>query len=76
MRICVVFNPVARGNKARHFARWLDGVAAECTLKPTTGPNDARQLAAEAVRLLRQRGFDAVRLADGYPEWRDAGLPL
>ena len=33
-------------------------------------------LAAEAVRLLRRRGFDAVRLADGYPEWRDAGLPV
>jgi rhodanese-related sulfurtransferase len=33
-------------------------------------------LAAEAVRILRQRGFDAVRLADGYPEWRDAGLPV
>lgn len=33
-------------------------------------------LAAEAVRLLRGRGFRAVRLADGYPEWRDAGLPV
>jgi len=33
-------------------------------------------LAAEAVRLLRQRGFDAARLSDGYPEWRDAGLPI
>ena len=33
-------------------------------------------LAAEAVRLLRQRGFEAVRLADGFPEWRDAGLPV
>lgn len=33
-------------------------------------------LAAEAVRLLRKRGFRAVRLADGYPEWRDAGLPV
>ena len=33
-------------------------------------------LAAEAVRLLRQRGFNAVRLADGFPEWRDAGLPV
>lgn len=33
-------------------------------------------LAAEAVRLLRQRGFDARRLSDGYPEWRDAGLPI
>ncbi len=33
-------------------------------------------LAAEAVRRLRRRGFHAVRLADGYPEWRDAGLPV
>jgi len=33
-------------------------------------------LAAEAVRLLRRRGLKAVRLADGYPEWRDAGLPV
>jgi len=33
-------------------------------------------LAAEAVRLLRRRGFQAVRLADGFPEWRDAGLPV
>jgi rhodanese-related sulfurtransferase len=33
-------------------------------------------LAAEAVRLLRQRGFDAVRLAEGFPEWRDAGMPV
>ncbi len=33
-------------------------------------------LAAEAVNLLRQRGFDAVRLVDGYPEWRDARLPV
>jgi len=33
-------------------------------------------LSAEAVRLLRRRGRDAVRLRDGYPEWRDAGLPV
>ncbi|MBI4702730.1 MAG: metalloregulator ArsR/SmtB family transcription factor, partial [Deltaproteobacteria bacterium] len=33
-------------------------------------------LAAEAVRLLRQRGIDAKRLKDGFPEWRDAGLPV
>ena len=33
-------------------------------------------LAAEAVRALRQRGVDAVRLREGYPEWRDAGLPV
>jgi rhodanese-related sulfurtransferase len=33
-------------------------------------------LAAQAVRLMRARGLDAVRLEDGYPEWRDAGLPV
>lgn len=33
-------------------------------------------LAAEAVRLLRGRGIPAVRLKEGFPEWRDAGLPV
>ena len=33
-------------------------------------------LAAEAVKLLRRRGVDARRLNEGYPEWRDAGLPV
>jgi YegS/Rv2252/BmrU family lipid kinase len=61
VRTCVIFNPVARGNKARHFRRWLDGVAAECALKPTAGPNDARRLAAAAVR----ENFDLVVAAGG-----------
>jgi rhodanese-related sulfurtransferase/DNA-binding transcriptional ArsR family regulator len=30
----------------------------------------------EAVDKLRKRGFKAKRLADGYPEWRAAGLPI
>jgi rhodanese-related sulfurtransferase/DNA-binding transcriptional ArsR family regulator len=33
-------------------------------------------LSFEAVALLRQRGFTARRLEDGYPEWRIAGLPV
>jgi rhodanese-related sulfurtransferase len=33
-------------------------------------------LAAEAVRRLRAHGRKAVRLKDGFPEWRDAGLPV
>lgn len=33
-------------------------------------------LAAEAVQLLRRRGLRAFRLRDGYPEWRDGGLPV
>lgn len=33
-------------------------------------------LADEAVRLLRRRGRSARRLADGFPEWRHARLPI
>lgn len=33
-------------------------------------------LAIEAVALLRKRGFDAVRLEDGVPDWRARGLPV
>ena len=33
-------------------------------------------LADEAVRLLRRRGRRARRLADGFPEWRHARLPI
>ena len=32
--------------------------------------------AAEAVKLLRKGGVDARRLKEGYPERRDAGLPV
>lgn len=33
-------------------------------------------LAPRAVELLRERGFHAHRLEDGFPEWRLAGLPV
>jgi rhodanese-related sulfurtransferase len=32
--------------------------------------------ADDAVRLLRRRGHRARRLRDGFPEWRDAHLPV
>ena len=32
--------------------------------------------AADAVRLLRRRGFDATRIEDGVVEWRARGLPV
>ncbi|MGH3480470.1 MAG: ArsR/SmtB family transcription factor [Nocardioidaceae bacterium] len=32
--------------------------------------------ADDAVRALRHRGVPAVRLEDGFPEWRRAGLPV
>jgi rhodanese-related sulfurtransferase len=33
-------------------------------------------LAFEAVAQLREKGFRARRLEDGFPEWREAGLPV
>lgn len=32
--------------------------------------------AVEAVKLLRERGFEAARIEDGVPEWRARGLPI
>ena len=61
MRTCVIFNPAARGNKARHFRRQLDAIGSQCALKATTAPGDARRLAAEAVG----EGFDLVVAAGG-----------
>ena len=61
MRTCVVFNPVAKGQKAERFRRQLDVIGATCALKQTTAPDDARRLAAEAVR----EGFELVIAAGG-----------
>ena len=33
-------------------------------------------LSFEAVATLRQRGYQARRLEDGFPEWKIAGLPI
>ena len=33
-------------------------------------------LAFEAVAKLREKGFQARRMEDGFPEWREAGLPV
>ena len=33
-------------------------------------------LAVKAVELLRQKGFKAVRLSEGIPDWRALGLPV
>jgi len=32
--------------------------------------------ADEAVRTLRRKGYRAQRLEDGFPEWREEGLPI
>ena len=49
MRICVILNPTARGEKARRFRRHLDDFGTQSTLKLTAAAGDARRLAAEAV---------------------------
>jgi diacylglycerol kinase (ATP) len=61
MRICVIFNPTARGNQARRFRARLDRLTGACAFKPTTGPGAATFLAAEAVG----EGFDTVVAAGG-----------
>jgi YegS/Rv2252/BmrU family lipid kinase len=61
VRICVIFNPAARGNKARHFRHHLDEIGGQSVLKATAAPGDARRLAAEAVA----DGFDLIVAAGG-----------
>ena len=61
MRTCVIFNPAARGEKAKRFRRHLDAIGAQSTLRQTAAAGDARRLAAEAVR----EGFEVVVAAGG-----------
>ncbi len=61
VRICVIFNPTARGDRARRFRMQLDDIGARATLKQTTCAGDARRLAGEAVK----EGFGVVVAAGG-----------
>jgi YegS/Rv2252/BmrU family lipid kinase len=61
MRTCVIFNPAARGNKARHFRQHLGDMAGQSAFKATTAPGDARRLAAEAVA----ENFELIVAAGG-----------
>jgi diacylglycerol kinase (ATP) len=61
VRICVVFNPAARGDKARRFRQQLAELGTRCLLRPTTCAGDGRRLAAEAV----QDGAGTVVAAGG-----------
>ena len=57
----MIFNPAARGEKARRFRRQLDVIGAQCALKATASPGDAWRLATEAVT----DGFDLIVAAGG-----------
>jgi len=61
MRICVIFNPAAKGEKAKRFRRQLDAIGADCALKPTAAAGMGRALAAEAVR----EAYDTIVAAGG-----------
>jgi diacylglycerol kinase (ATP) len=61
VRTCVIFNPAARGDKARRFRERLESIAAQCVVQPTAAAGHARTLAAEAV----EQGFDTVVAAGG-----------
>jgi diacylglycerol kinase (ATP) len=61
VRICVIFNPAARGNKARRFRQHLDEIGGQSALKATAAPGDARRLAAHAIA----DGFDLIVAAGG-----------
>jgi len=58
---CVIFNPAARGEKARHFREHLAALSTATALKPTYAAGAGRKLAAEAV----QEGFTTIVAAGG-----------
>jgi YegS/Rv2252/BmrU family lipid kinase len=58
---CVIFNPAARGEKARHFRDQLAALSHAAVLKPTYAAGAGRPLAAEAVR----EGFQTIVAAGG-----------
>ncbi len=59
--IAVIFNPTARGDKARHLRRQLDELGRHARLEPTRHAGHARELAAGLVR----SGCETVVAAGG-----------
>jgi diacylglycerol kinase (ATP) len=57
----VIYNPTARGEKARTFRHEVTALAKDWELMPTTCPGDARTLAAKATR----NGFTDIIAAGG-----------
>src|SRR5213593_4028600 len=61
VKACVIFNPTARGNKARRFRKQLDLIGSQAALKQTMTAGEARRLAMGAVT----EGFDTIVAAGG-----------
>jgi diacylglycerol kinase (ATP) len=60
-RICIIFNPAARSDKARRLEDDLRRVAKGAVFKSTEGPGDAEAQAERAV----EQGFDTIVAAGG-----------
>ena len=52
MSICLIFNPAARGEKAKKFQKSLEAVHGKFALKPTHCAGAARQLASYETMFL------------------------
>lgn len=61
MRTCVIFNPTAKGDKARHFLKHLDSLGNGAEFRATTHAGAARDLARAAV----EQGFETIAAAGG-----------
>ncbi len=61
MKTCVIFNPAARGEKARKFRGFLEEIAGVAAFKPTWAPGAATELARAAV----EEGFENIVAAGG-----------
>ncbi len=55
-RPCIIFNPTAKGGRARRALLHLQSLGAACVFKPTTGAGTAGPLAAEAIA----EGYETV----------------
>lgn len=61
MRTCVIFNPTAKGDKARNFRKHLDQLGGDAEFRATTHAGAAHELAKGAV----EDGFDTVVASGG-----------
>lgn len=59
--IAVIFNPAARGEKARRLHGFLTGLESQCSLHPTVAAGHATELALQ----LAQGGFSTIVAAGG-----------
>jgi len=61
VRTCLIFNPTAKGDKARRLQRHFDVIQSDCSLKQTYAQGAAHTLAAEAVN----EGYEVIVAAGG-----------